>query len=315
MLLTRQLLRLTPNTFTSAARVDAAVASRSRLSAPLTRSLRRRCRVTEEEVLGLPVLTLSPRTPRPGAPDLVYLHGGAYVFPLRRPHWWIIERLIALSGATVTVPFYPRAPEHSLSEALPFVDSVMTEVRRRARGREVFVAGDSAGGGLALAHTIARRDRGGDLPDGLLLFSPWLDATLSNPEVPALEKVDPTLDAPGLVHCARLWARGGDISGKLVSPIEDSLEGLPPTYVYQGDRDVLAADALRFAAKADRVARRRPRLPDARPPRSPVELRVYRGAFHVFVGATWTPESRRALRHAASVLGARSGIRAPAPAA
>ncbi|MGD8193026.1 alpha/beta hydrolase [Herbiconiux sp. P18] len=305
MLITRQLLRLRPSAFGSAERVDAAIRTR-RPAAPVTRALRRRCRVSEEEVLGARVLRFEPRKPRAGAPELVYLHGGAYVFALRTPHWWIIDRLIGLTGATVTVPLYPRAPEHSLSEALPVVDAVLTEVRRRAGRRRVFLAGDSAGGGLALAHTIVRRDRGGDLPDGLLLFSPWLDATLSNPDVPRLERLDPMLDAAGLVHCAQLWARGGDISGRLVSPLGDSLEGLPPTFVYQGDHDVLAADATAFAAKADRAARTgATRVRNARPARSPVELRVYGGAFHVFVGAVYTPEARRALAHAAGVLGQR----------
>ncbi|NQX36071.1 alpha/beta hydrolase [Herbiconiux sp. VKM Ac-2851] len=313
MLLTRSLLRLTPNRFRSAERIDAAIATR-RPPAPLTRALRRRCEVSEETVLGVPVLTLTPRRGRPGAPELVYLHGGAYVFPLQKAHWWIIDRLIVLSGVTVTVPLYPRAPEHSLSEALPFLDSVMVDVRRRAAGREVFVAGDSAGAGLALAHTIVRRDRGGELPDGLLLFSPWLDATMSNPAVPRLERLDPTLAAAGLVHCAELWTRGGDIAGRLVSPLNDSLERLPPTFVYQGTHDVFAADARRFARKAEQLARRQPPpAQDARPAPSAVELRLYRGGFHDFVGATFTPESRRALGHAASVLARRGPVRPPAP--
>ena len=280
-------LRAVPRSFRSPDTVRRTAARRRRPAVPFT--LRRVCRVREDVVAGFPVITLTPK--HPSGSELIYLHGGAYVFPLREAHWWLIRALIRRTGATVTVPLYGLAPQHSVAEALPFVDAVSTAVARRSPGAPVFLAGDSAGGGLALAHVMDRRNRGERRPQAVFLFAPWLDCTMSNPGIPPLERRDPMLDVPGLLYCADLWARGLLLDAWQVSPINDSLEDLPPMYVFQGGRDLLLPDAVRFAAKAAAAS-------------SPVELHVAPDGFHVYPAATFTPEARRALAHVARVINA-----------
>ncbi len=238
---------------------------------------------------GFPVITLTPK--RPSGRELIYLHGGAYVFPLREAHWWLIAALIRRTGATVTVPLYGLAPEHSVAEALQFVDAVSAAVARRSPGAPVFLAGDSAGGGLALAHVIDRRNRGAEQPRAVFLFAPWVDCTMSNPGIPPLERRDPMLDIPGLLYCAQLWARNLPVASWQVSPINDSLEDLPPMHLFQGARDLLLPDAGRFAQKAAAAG-------------SPVELQVAEDGFHVYVAATFTPEARQALAQVAGIIAA-----------
>lgn len=278
-------LRALPRAFRTPETVRRTAARRRRHSAPL--SLRRLCRVHEETVAGFPVITLTPG--KPSGRELIYLHGGAYVFPLREAHWWIISALIRRTGATVTVPLYGLAPWHSVAEALPFVDAVHQAVARRAPGGRVFVAGDSAGGGLALAHVMDRRDRGQSQPRSLFLFAPWVDCTMSNPGIAALDRQDPMLDVPGLVYCARLWARGLPLDSWQVSPISGTLAGLAPVHLFQGGRDLLLPDAKRFALKAAAAS-------------LPVELEVAPAGFHVYVAATFTPEARSALDRVAGVI-------------
>lgn len=285
MTLTGLALRAAPRAFRSPEAVRRTAARRRRHSVPLP--LRRLCRVHEETVAGFPVITLTPR--KPSGRELMYLHGGAYVFPLREAHWWIIAALIRRTGATVTVPLYGLAPWHSVAEALPFVDAVHQAVARRAAGGRIFVAGDSAGGGLALAHVIDRRNRGQSQPRAIFLFAPWVDCTMSNPDIAPLEHLDPMLDVPGLVYCAQLWARGLPLDSWQVSPVNDSLAGLAPMHLFQGGRDLLLPDAERFAAKAAEAS-------------LPVELKIARGGFHVYVAATFTPEARSALGSVARVI-------------
>ncbi|GMA28209.1 alpha/beta hydrolase fold domain-containing protein [Arenivirga flava] len=175
---------------------------------------------------------------------ILYLHGGAYVHPLVAPHWWIVDRLVRVSGATVIVPQYELAPHGSVEEAFALLD----ELARRVHGRLV-LAGDSAGAGLALAWTQRRRDAGERLPDALQLFSPWLDTTMTNPGIAALEP-DPMLDRERLIASARSWARDRALDDPLISPGLGDLAGLPPTVVHQGGRDLLHPDALRFGRRA-----------------------------------------------------------------
>jgi epsilon-lactone hydrolase len=255
-------------------------------AAPVPALLRRRCEVVRSDRDGMEVVTLTPKRGATGT-QLMYLHGGAYVNALMRPHWTIVSDLVRRTGATVTVPMYPRAPEHTALHVFPRIRSLYDALR--AGGRPVFVAGDSAGGGLALSLAIQLRDAGIAGPDALLLFSPWLDLTMTNPEIPALEPIDPMLHAAGLIWCGERWAGDLPTTDPRLSPIYDDLRDLPPTHVYQGGRDIFVADARRFAQKAEQVG-------------AHVDLHHFADGFHVFVAAPFTPESRLALTHAARVI-------------
>jgi acetyl esterase/lipase len=250
--------------------------------------LTRLCTVQQGLVEGLPVFTLTPKVGATGT-ELIYTYGGAYVNPLVRPHWSLIRALIAASRCTVTVPLYGLAPEHTVEEALPFLQSVYEHVRARSEGQHVYLGGDSSGAALALVQAVHCRSSGLPRPDGLVLISPWVDVTMTNPAIPELEKRDPTLAAAGMAAAGRLWAgaRGG--LDPDVSPLFADMSGLPDVRIVQGDRDILAADA-------DLLDRR---LRDAG---VHVETRLYPGAFHVFVGAPTLPESRDALSWLASML-------------
>lgn len=247
--------------------------------APVPARMQRDYQVTEDTVDGCVVLRLMPRTGASGQ-QMVYTHGGSYVHPLVAEHWWFLERMIRGSGATLTVPLYRLAPESGVDAAYAMLRQVYEQV---ARAGPVTLAGDSAGGGLALGQSIAYRDAGLPLPRQVVLIAPWVDVWLDNPAVAALQPLDPMLDADTSRACGRLWARGHDVRDPLVSPLFADLSGLPPVHTFQGGRDILAADVgllgrrLRDAGNAGR-------------------LTLVSGAFHVYVAAFWTPEARGALR-------------------
>jgi triacylglycerol lipase len=111
-------------------------------------------------------------------------------------------------------------------------------------GADISVYGDSAGGGMALAVAQLLVSRGDATPSHTVLISPWLDVTLSNPAISTIS--DPVLRTASLRNAGQQWA--GDLSPNdpLVSPPYGSLAGLPPTAVYCGNLDLLAADVLRL---------------------------------------------------------------------
>lgn len=286
MAATRALLRFRPR---STETEDALVRSVARQGsgAPVTRAVRRVATVEEARVGEVGVVTLRPRR-APSGVHVVYLHGGAYVHPVLTTHWNLLARLVRASGAVVTVPLYGLAPAHDVDEVLPLLDAVLEDVRRASPSR-VVVAGDSAGGALALVAAMRERDAGRPVPDALVLFSPWVDALLDSPAVAEVAPFDPMLGRDGLVAAGRWWAGDRGPASPEVSPVRGDLSGLPPVSAYAGDRDLLTPDVKRLVHGVTAAGGR-------------AELRLYRGAFHVFVGAPWTPEARRALRHAASVV-------------
>jgi acetyl esterase/lipase len=230
-----------------------AEAGRRRLARPKTetpppRRLRRTHEVAQRTVGGFPVWTVRPRTPSGTA--AVYLHGGAYISGIAPQHWTLIGRL-ADAGVRVEVPLYGLAPQHTYREAYPFVHQVWTELADEASPGELVLASDSAGGALALGLAQELVADGARVPDRLALISPWLDLTLSHPQLAEYERRDPWLARPGLAEVGPVWAGGDDPTGPRLSPGNGLLAGLPPTSVFVGTREIGYPDAAAFAEAAD----------------------------------------------------------------
>lgn len=234
--------------------------------------------VRTDSVDGRTVFTVSPKT---GGSRwrIVYNHGGAYVNEMVGPHWDIVRALIDATGATVTVPIYPLAPEFNHRDAFPFLADVYRRVLDGAAPGDIVLAGDSAGGGLAIGEAVEFRRLGLPAPARILAFSPWLDLTLADPAARALEPRDIMLGVDALRVCGNWWAAGDDPRAPGLSPLYADPTILPPIDIYQGSEDILAVDARSFAARAKRSG-------------GTVAYHEYPGAFHVFVGATFTPEAK-----------------------
>lgn len=256
--------------------------------APVPHGLRRQAKVEQREVMNCPVYTLVPRT-QASRWHIIYIHGGAWVYELAPPHWWIIGALIKATGATVTAPIYPLAPKHTYRDAYPLLAEVYRQVLKHTPAENIVFCGDSAGGGLAAGLALHTRDLGLPMPARLLLFAPAVDLTFSNPEVDKIEPHDVLIARPGGRVAADWWAGGDDIRNPLISPMYGDLFGLPPVDIFQGTEDSLLPDA--------RVFRDRLRAAGV-----PVQLLEYPGAFHVFMGATFTPEARDTYDKIAQVL-------------
>ncbi|MBP2215582.1 alpha/beta hydrolase fold domain-containing protein [Arthrobacter sp. CAN_C5] len=265
--------------------------------ASLTRALRRLCSVEDYLLDGVRTVTLRPRSGGSGR-HIIYTHGGTYINELTTPHWWIIAALIRSTGATVTVPLYRLAPEHTFAEAYCYLTAVYERVLETTASDDVCLAGDSAGAGLAVGQALHFAAVDLPRPGQLVLFSPWLDVTGTNPDIPQYDRVDPMLGVPGAVEAGRWWAGEADPRHPSVSPVfapPTALAELPPTSIYQGTRDICMADALAFQRK----------MIDAG---GDVVLHRFAGAFHVFVGLPWLRESRAVFADIAETMQAKRSL-------
>jgi acetyl esterase/lipase len=186
---------------------------------------------------------------------VLYLHGGGYVNEMLRWHWYLLARLTRSVPARFVVPMYPVAPRGAAADVVPAVTDLLADLVTRARAGKagaarVVLMGDSAGGGLALAAAQVARDRGAPQPDRIVLVSPWLDVTMTDPDQPALAVKDRILAVPGLAEAGRRWAGTLDPADPLASPLYGDLTGLTPLTVLCGTHDVLLPDSRRLAARA-----------------------------------------------------------------
>lgn len=179
---------------------------------------------------------------------LLYLHGGGYVAMSPRTHRSITGGF-ALRGFRVFAADYRLAPEHKFPTAVDDVTTVWHALREQVEG-PIFVAGDSSGGGLAVALLLNLRDRCEQGPIAACLFSPWTDLAVTGGSVKVNRDRDPMQVADCFHMLATAYLGGADPRTPLASPIYGDLSGLPPLLIFVGDTEILLDDAKRLAERA-----------------------------------------------------------------
>ncbi len=216
-----------------------------------SRRLRRKHRIDEQRVNAHTVWTMAPKRDA-GRNHIIYLHGGAYVNSFASQHWSFMSKLVAALNCTVVAPDYPHAPEHYVHDTIGLVLQVYKNTTTLAgSANNVTLMGDSSGGGISLALAQRLREERLDQPGNIVLLSPWLDATMSNAEIPAIDKIDPFLGVEGLKWGGRVYARDVEPTNPLVSPVYGSLHALAPISVFIGTRDVFLPDCRKLRDKAE----------------------------------------------------------------
>ena len=191
----------------------------------------------------------SPGVARDAA--LLYFHGGAYVVGDAASFKGHIGELGRAAGVTAYSADYRLAPEHRFPAAVD--DGVGAYRALLAQGlapSRIVVAGDSAGGGLAMASLLAARDAGLPMPGAVFLISPWVDLACAGASMKTKAAEDPSLTEHGLRVTAAHYLHGASATLPLASPIHADLTGLPPLLIHVGSTEILLDDAVRLAAAA-----------------------------------------------------------------
>jgi len=199
----------------------------------------------------VPCEWITPPSAEPGR-ILFYLHGGGYVIGTVEGYRELVLRLAKAAGARALVVDYRLAPEHPFPAA---VDDAVAAYRgllaAGANPRHIAIAGDSAGGGLALATLVALRDAGDPLPAAGVTLSPWVDLEGLGESMTSKAAVDPMIVRDPLFKMARLYLGGADPRTPLAAPLYADLTGLPALLIQVGTAEMLLDDATRIATRAE----------------------------------------------------------------
>jgi epsilon-lactone hydrolase len=232
--------------------------------------------VHEEHIAGLQVITLEPKNAS-SSNLVVYLHGGAYLFAPSSGHWQMLDAIATQSSVRIMVPIYPRVPQYTVDDALPALLDVITQAQQ---GGEVVLAGDSAGGGLAVSLAIEMCERQMQPAQALILMSPWLDVSMDNSNIPQYEAGDLVISAPGLRMLGQMWAGNRGAHDAWVSPLYADLTDLPPMTMIVGGVELFVPDCRAFKTKAVAAG-------------VVLDYREFAGCMHAFMLLP-TPEGRAA---------------------
>ncbi|WP_245549184.1 alpha/beta hydrolase [Noviherbaspirillum massiliense] len=196
----------------------------------------------------LPVEVTIPLAGTP-AGIVLYLHGGAFCLGSPMTHRSLTSRLAAYGGFTVWTPDYRLAPEHPFPAALEDACACYTALLDQGYHLgEIIIAGDSAGGSLALALALHLRERGIAMPACMLLLSPVTGVRLDGASFHTRAASDPMVRKSWLQQ-ALGWYRCPP-GARVHQPLHQDLHGLPPMLIQVGDHEILLEDSIRLAEHA-----------------------------------------------------------------
>ncbi len=202
---------------------------------------------------------------------ILYCHGGGYSTGSSLYARTLTSKLAASTSMDVLCFDYRLAPEHPYPAALEDAMKAWNHLMLLGYGaRDIIIAGDSAGGNLALALTLKLQEEGRLLPRGLVLLSPWTDLTSSGKSYQTKALVDPVLDKDYLERAISDYTKGmEDLQSPFISPLFGDFTGFPPVYIQVGDNEILLSDSESLHKKMikENVS---------------VKLDHFRGMWHVF---------------------------------
>lgn len=216
---------------------------------------------------------------------ILQLHGGGYIGGMRHAYRSFagLYNEVGKRYSVFTVD-YRVAPEYPFPAALiDALDGFEWLLKNGYREEQVIVAGDSAGGGLALAMCLCLKENGRKLPGGIIAMSPWTDMTASGESYQKNFENDPLFGGTedSMIY-NRDYAGEEDLTNPYLSPLFGDYEGFPPMLIQAGSCEMLLSDSVSLANKAKEAGVK-------------VRLSVYDGMFHVFQMAPLAlPECKRA---------------------
>ncbi len=223
-----------------------------------------------------------------GPPVMLYLHGGGFIACSPETHRPLVGSLVRRTRFTAYVPAYRLAPEHPYPAAL---DDAVNAYGHLVHDlgvdpSRIVVAGDSAGGGLALALVMSLRDRGVPLPAAVVLFSPWTDLAATGQSLDENSDRCAMFAGDTIRRASQFYVGDEDPRHPMLSPLYGAYEGLPPLLLHACHDEVLRDDTLRVAERAREAGVN-------------VTLRMWRGVPHVWqFFAAVLPEARESLAEA-----------------
>ncbi len=206
---------------------------------------------------------------------ILYCHGGGFMTGSKEYARTITTKLAMSTSMDVLCFNYRLAPEHPYPAALEDGMKVWDYLMLLGYGaRDIILAGDSAGGNLALAMVEKLKKHGRILPRGLFLMSPWTDLTLSSESYLEKEKIDPILDKGYLQQAIAAYTGNKNLKSSCISPLFGDFFGFPPTYIQVGENEILLDDSKQLYNKMNDK-------------KVPVHMDVFPGMWHVFQMSTF----------------------------
>lgn len=174
---------------------------------------------------------------------LIFIHGGAFISGPAEHHWNTVKEIAKKMDCKIWMCDYPKAPENEITKISENIDAIYSEAQKKYEANQISILGDSVGGTLATALVQRLILKKLKLPAKLILVTPVMDASMSNPKIKTFEKIDPMLSKKGVLSAKKMCAGNKDLKDQMISPLYGNFEGFPSTVLFLAKKDILYPDA------------------------------------------------------------------------
>ncbi len=180
---------------------------------------------------------------------ILYIYGGTFVLQPSVFHWRFMDKLAYETLHEVVLPIYPKAPEYTYRETHQAIEQAYLRLLKETDADNIVIMGDASGGNMALSFVQKLMEQDElPLPRQLYLISPWLDLSLSNPDITEqVQKKDPIQNVFSLKSVAKVWVDDLERKNPRVSPMYGPVRGLPPVYMFGGTSEIFYPDMRKLA--------------------------------------------------------------------
>lgn len=173
---------------------------------------------------------------------VLFIHGGAFISGPSQHHWDSIKTILKNTNHNVWLCNYPKAPEHKIVEISNNIDAVYQAALELYDSQNILLIGDSVGGTLVTALVQRLLKNNIKTPKKVVLISPVMDATMTNPKINEIDLIDPMLSKNGVLSAKQMTTEKNQLSNEMISPINGSFIGFPKTILFLASNDITYPD-------------------------------------------------------------------------
>ncbi len=173
---------------------------------------------------------------------LIFIHGGAFISGPAKHHWDSIQEIAKKTNYKVWMCNYPKSPEFKITQISKNIDLIYRTALENYPSEKISLIGDSVGGTLVTSLIQRLIFNNIQLPNKIILISPVVDASMSNPEIYEIDNIDPMLSKSGVLSAKKMCAENNDLKSVMISPLYGSFEKFPNTFLFVAENDITYPD-------------------------------------------------------------------------
>ncbi len=173
---------------------------------------------------------------------LIFIHGGAFISGPAKHHWDSIQEIAKKTNYKVWMCNYPKSPEFKITQISKNIDLIYRTALENYPSEKISLIGDSVGGTLVTSLIQRLIFNNIQLPNKIILISPVVDASMSNPEIYEIDNIDPMLSKSGVLSAKKMCTENNDLKNVMISPLYGSFEKFPNTFLFVAENDITYPD-------------------------------------------------------------------------